>query len=739
MADIQDFGKKIGGARKDVWKSRGIMYSDISEMNEMERQTHVKKDNVWLRPNWEEVIAAGVPQSVAYWQNFMRQSIPPKPIRNDEETLKNYIETVCKIRDLVMAVKEPYQIDSFYKDAFAPAFTERTDMRYYVSVLPQAQNVVNNKVLKAAQASRDKMKREAEKKLFGIPKDKQVYVSTKNSMTVFKYDDETVQFDKDSRHPDDTILLIRQGWGRSYYYLRGDNPFKDIAVWEKGTYFIVNSESRKPLKININSREEAIELIEEYANKAQEIANEKGTTKETGQKRKGAFIPPQLQHVNRVGPDYRGRHHAESDMFLNDLKFRGGEFGNWLNSSDRQVNLDMAYDALRDLARILKIRPEDIALNGSLAIAFGARGRGGSGAGAAHYEPDRQVINLTKMSGAGCLAHEWGHALDHAIGINAGMTGLASESRVRGTGAPQAFVDIIYALKYKKVERTPEEMKAELQPQIERAERALKSWVNSVKPKELPPEKEKLWNEAVAEIISTATRFNGMEYQSSYNPRPVPEVEVLSMIRKDAVNRVIPKDTKIQITLWAAKIGGYLEQLNKDGAVQRTVDTDFYKGSKEFDKAFSKAGHGYWQSDCEMFARAFDCYIADKLKEAGCQSDYLSGHADSFVMPGEDGKIIAAIPQGEERKLINEKFDILFNQLKELNILHDYVEPERSEPVAEKPSEPSRSEEPKTLRNSAPVHTHSEQLSFEDLLFNAEMRANNGNIQENNISWEQSR
>lgn len=739
MPDIQDFGKKIGGARKDVWKSRGIEYSDISEMNEMERQTHVKKDNVWLRPNWEEVIAAGTPQCVAYWQNFMRQSIPPKPTRNDEETLKNYIETVRKIRDLVMAVKEPYQIDTFYKDVFAPAFTERTDMRYYVSVLPQAQNVVNNKVLKAAQVSRDKMKREAEKKLFGVPKDQQVYVTVKNSMSVFKYDDETVEFEKDQRHPDETILKIRQGWGRSYYYLRGDNPFKDISVWEKGTFFIVDSESRKPLKINLDCREVAEAMIEDVARAAQEKANEKGITKETGKKRKGAFIPPQLQHVNRVGPDYRGKHHAESDMFLKDLKFRGGEFGNWLNHDDRQVNLDMAYDALRDLARILKIRPEDIAFNGALAIAFGARGRGGSGAGAAHYEPDRQVINLTKMSGAGCLAHEWGHALDHAIGINAGMTGLASESRVRGTGAPQAFIDLIHTLKYKKVERTPEEMKEELQPKIDRAERALKSWVNSVKPKELSPEKEKLWNDAVAEIISTATKFSGMEYQSGYNPRPVPEVEALSMIRKDAVNRVIPKDTKIQITLWAAEIGRYKDQLDKNAPVQRTVDTDFYKGSKEFDKAFSKAGHGYWQSDCEMFARAFDCYVIDKLREAGLQSDYLSGHADSFVMPGEDGKIIAAIPQGEERKLINEKFDKLIEEIKEIGIVQDFVEPERSEPVEEKPVVPSRSE-PKPLRDSEPVHTHSEQLSFEDLLFNAETRANNNIVaQQKTPSREQSR
>lgn len=724
MPDIQDFGKKIGGARKDVWKSRGMMYSDISEMNDMERQTHVKKDNVWLRPDWEKVVADGTPQSVAFWQNFMRQSIPPRPPRNDEETLKNYIENVRKIRDLVMAVKEPHQIDSFYKNVFAPEFVENAGQSYFVSIIPEARGIINNKVLRAAQASTHKMKREAEKKLFGIPRSEQAYVTAKNSLAVYQYDDNTVQFEKDMRRSDETILKIRDGWGQSYYYLRGDNPFKDIEKWEKGTFFIVNSESRKPLKINIDSREKAMELIEEYARSAQEAANQKGNEKVSGPKRKGAFIPPQLQHVNRVGPDYRGKHHAESELFLKDLKFRGGEFGNWLNHDDRQVNLDMAYDALRDLARILRIRPEDISLNETLAIAFGARGRGGANAGAAHYEPDRQVINLTKMAGAGCLAHEWGHALDHAIGIKAGMSGLASESKRRGSGAPQSFIDLLYALKYKKVDRTVEELKKELQPKIERDKRGLMSWIDSVKPKELPPQKEELWNSAVNEIISRASDFNGMEYQSSYNPRPVPEVEVLSAIRKDAVNHVIPKDTKIQITLWAAQMGRKQEQINKNETTQRTVNTDYYNGSIGFDKEFSKAGHGYWQSDCEMFARAFDCYIVDKLREAGCQSDYLSAHADSFAMKGQDGTTLYAYPRGEERKLINEKFDLLFEELKQKDMLQEFVEPEHTveEPAVSSPT-------PKTLREEEPVPKHFEQLSFDELIFNAETRTPGKNDQ----------
>src|SRR3546814_16005623 len=57
--------------------------------------------------------------------------------------------------------------------------------------------------------------------------------------------------------------------------------------------------------------------------------------------------------------------------------------------------------------------PASMRRDGSLAVAFGSRG---SGKAAAHYEPGRRVVNVTRMSGAGSLAHEFAHALDHASG-----------------------------------------------------------------------------------------------------------------------------------------------------------------------------------------------------------------------------------------------------------------------------------------------------------------------------------
>ncbi|WP_231200268.1 hypothetical protein, partial [Escherichia coli] len=85
------------------------------------------------------------------------------------------------------------------------------------------------------------------------------------------------------------------------------------------------------------------------------------------------------------------------------------------NQDERQEVMNHAFDALVDLSELLNLPPRAMSLDGQIGLAFGARGHGLSGA-RAHYERDYAVINLTKLKGAGSLAHEWMHALDHYLG-----------------------------------------------------------------------------------------------------------------------------------------------------------------------------------------------------------------------------------------------------------------------------------------------------------------------------------
>ncbi len=117
----------------------------------------------------------------------------------------------------------------------------------------------------------------------------------------------------------------------------------------------------------------------------------------------------------RVGRDWRNGKDATPDMFVDMdgnksvFGFRAVEFGNYVTNKERQQFLNDIYDALMDMSDVLGVSPRALSLGGQLAIAVGARGKSSA---SGHYEPEKNVINLTKTSGYGILAHEWLHAFD---------------------------------------------------------------------------------------------------------------------------------------------------------------------------------------------------------------------------------------------------------------------------------------------------------------------------------------
>lgn len=67
MAGVhEDFGEKIGGAKKDLWKDRGLYADDLEAMNEREAEKFVKKDNVWKKPDYAAMLEEGIPLGVVY-------------------------------------------------------------------------------------------------------------------------------------------------------------------------------------------------------------------------------------------------------------------------------------------------------------------------------------------------------------------------------------------------------------------------------------------------------------------------------------------------------------------------------------------------------------------------------------------------------------------------------------------------------------------------------------------------
>ena len=109
----EDFGEKIGGAKKDLWKDRGLYVDDLGSMNEREAEKFVKKDNVWKKPDYQAMLDDGVPLGVVYFIKKARDSLGASPqYRYSDKTpelrrarQEEYIETVRQLQAVIEDVR----------------------------------------------------------------------------------------------------------------------------------------------------------------------------------------------------------------------------------------------------------------------------------------------------------------------------------------------------------------------------------------------------------------------------------------------------------------------------------------------------------------------------------------------------------------------------------------------------------------------------------------------------------
>jgi hypothetical protein len=204
----------------------------------------------------------------------------------------------------------------------------------------------------------------------------------------------------------------------------------------------------------ITDTDEAIDRMKEIAGKVMEGKSVNAAFNQVGRERTRKFdIVAQYDTdiMRRSGPpsEYQG---VEQGLDLLDggaggkYQMRGVQWGKSVTDGERAHHLKSCVDSFSDLTGILGLPPQMASFNGKLAMAIGARGKGNA---LAHYEPTKNVINLTRAGGAGSLAHEWGHFFDYTIqritpgpgGKHRGLDGGAFEgTRGGGRGGRQGDV-----------------------------------------------------------------------------------------------------------------------------------------------------------------------------------------------------------------------------------------------------------------------------------------------------------
>lgn len=391
---IQDFGEKIGGARKDVWTSFKDELGAVSD-DEIESQPFSK---VWPAPDYQALIDGGADPWVVGFIRAARDEVPAKPRKSYRVT--RWAKQVRELRGMATKLLSgelpPHIVKAKLDASFSYELAKvagRVDL--YVAVGHS-------------------------KSLEGVTLSKHEYTLYQGQ----KFDPPKTVWAIEKR----SAATAWSNWPREL--ATADTREEAIQKFkEKIASLDIGEKSKKDISFDIYSRRgvEGFLIGKKLGRNHVDLAGPFKTVKEARDHKaakqaelvekleKAKQIPKERRDSNtpRVGEDMRNGQDVTPELFGNTFGFRGVEFGNWVEQGKRQKDLNNAFDALMDMAAILGVPPKAISLNGELGLAFGARGSGGINPASAHYEPGKVVINLTKKEGAGSLGHEWFHALDN--------------------------------------------------------------------------------------------------------------------------------------------------------------------------------------------------------------------------------------------------------------------------------------------------------------------------------------
>ncbi|WP_461680548.1 PLxRFG domain-containing protein [Solidesulfovibrio sp.] len=402
---------------------------------------------------------------------------------------------------------------------------------------------------------------------------------------------------------------------------------------------------------------------------------------------------------------------AKGQDFLDAFGFRGVEFGEWNDQAERQEVLNHAYDGLLDLAEILNVPPKALSLNGDLALAFGSRGRGLSSA-KAHYERDYGVINLTKLTGAGSLAHEWYHALDHYLGR---QDTKASSEKVENKRGDQVFAasdapsrdylshgasrksqvrealraayekllgDIAYkAEQYKEDTEKAEQFVSRARGYLERNLKDIRTGLAQETQwgrKRAPATAGQLERfDALAEQLlsgdnlalemrsNEAGRRQRSRFGSYRSSNDI--LDGLAAIYKEVrgrsgfnAERTGPFNSLAANVQDFARRAKMLEDARSKTEKTKQIPTEYRRAAYLMDQGRTS---DYWSEPHELAARAFSAYVEDRVAQDNGRSDFLVYGANNAMLEYRLFNV-RPFPEGAEREAINAAFDRFFQTVK---------------------------------------------------------------------------
>lgn len=401
--------------------------------------------------------------------------------------------------------------------------------------------------------------------------------------------------------------------------------------------------------------------------------------------------PAHLKSLTRVGDDWRDGKDITGETLIATFGFRGVEYGNWVPNAERQVVLNHAFDAFMDLAYVIGLSSDKldmISMNGALALGFGSRG---SGHALAHYEPLRDVINITKIKGAGSLAHEWFHAFDAYLGrltgvghirerlfsevVSAGdLKNLTREiEATRGVYVADMASSVISVLQLAvKKPRNQWAVDRDIESAYFSAADHLGSWSRSAALHYLKANTDssaypKMEKDKLIAFLKTLNLGSGCACDAPdvvLKMATIQVVEALGMTDPAYARQAEKITENISLSGKAVRqagigINALARGIRNAQSSTAPMETDFLVNAKLLDGKSRKN----WRSACELLARSFAVFVYEALEEDSRQSDYLvrgaarNQFADMSIYKGNSN------PEGDERDVLNAAYRKLMSDM----------------------------------------------------------------------------
>lgn len=636
----------------------------------------IKKDNVWVKIDIENLREKGNTSGAVYLKVKIRESVPTKP--KDDKLFRSiyvlFLERLqkdldnCFNVDEILALTDEYRnlkIDEIIGEFMFPEYKDGSnELKSQIKETLSKNSNWRMAILYGSGTFFRKLIKEVFKAKFEnmlfIASDSAIKIrnEAREKEPISKADSESIIENLTTRH--ESFLNANKKKISNYESMNARELKNEMnSNWRISSFSkeIYNSDIEKFREFVINYTQNSVskqtELFAKRIENAKprpnnwdwvDVKDNKTESKTIKPKKEPINTKPPLSYIKRTGG-------VKIDIvtpkeIVDKFGFSAVNYGNYVDDVWSKEHTSHFLGAISDLGEMLNIDVKQVNQLGSLSIAFGSKGRAGH---LATYFPQTKDINLTKKNGDGSVAHEWGHYFDNVIveeDLKRATNSFASQGLMPNAeikGLYKELMDFIYRGK----EGITPKLKFRFYPNNSDYASFSKyennSWVNvnvEIKP-------------TIEETIKQYDYLFVAEdkYYST-------QIRVLGYIIKSFNLDYYDVDIKLKTSYFFHK----------------SAYSSYIYCFKDKNGRYVKAGEKrtkYWYENVELFARAWETVVLKKLMDKGRESNYLVADIPTTDIVSAD--YFKPYPSGKELEHIENILDRIIIAVKSYYSIGDFV------------------------------------------------------------------